>query len=99
MSLKHLLRHVRTCTICESALPLGALPILQSATSAKLLIIGHEADRLVFVVFPIAVLRLHDRKEVHSRISCGRRYAPATLRSRKLLISGKTSSALSSSTK
>jgi uracil-DNA glycosylase len=45
MSLKRLLRHVRVCTTCETALPLGARPILQLASSARLLIIGQAPGR------------------------------------------------------
>jgi uracil-DNA glycosylase len=47
MSLKRLLREVRACTICEAALPLGARPILQLASAARLLIIGQAPGRKV----------------------------------------------------
>jgi uracil-DNA glycosylase len=40
MSLKRLLRDVRACQICSAALPLGPRPVLQVASSARLLIIG-----------------------------------------------------------
>jgi len=40
MSLKRLLREVRACRICEAELPLGARPIVQLASTARLLIIG-----------------------------------------------------------
>ena len=40
MSLKRLLREVRACQICLAALPLGPRPVLQMASSARLLIIG-----------------------------------------------------------
>ncbi|WP_395715151.1 uracil-DNA glycosylase family protein [Reyranella sp.] len=45
MSLKRLLRRVRACAICETALPLGARPILQLAGAARLLIIGQAPGR------------------------------------------------------
>jgi len=45
MSLELLLRHGRVCTTCETALPLGARPILQLASSARLLIIGQAPGR------------------------------------------------------
>jgi uracil-DNA glycosylase len=47
MSLKGLLRDVRACAICETGLPLGARPILQVASSAKLLIISQAPGRKV----------------------------------------------------
>ena len=40
MSLKRLLRDVRACQICLASLPLGPRPVLQAASSARLLIIG-----------------------------------------------------------
>ena len=40
MSLKRLLREVRACRICEAELPLGARPVVQLASTARLLIIG-----------------------------------------------------------
>jgi uracil-DNA glycosylase len=47
MSLKRLLRRVRACTICEAALPLGARPVLQLASSARLLIVSQAPGRKV----------------------------------------------------
>lgn len=47
MSLKGLLRDVRACAICEAELPLGARPVLQLASSAKLLIISQAPGRRV----------------------------------------------------
>ena len=47
MSLKGLLRDVRACAICEAGLPLGARPVLQLASSAKLLIISQAPGRKV----------------------------------------------------
>lgn len=47
MPLKRLLSEVRACTICETALPLGARPILQLARTARLLIIGQAPGRKV----------------------------------------------------
>ncbi len=38
--LAHLLQQVHQCRQCESALPLGANPVLQAGTGARLLIIG-----------------------------------------------------------
>jgi uracil-DNA glycosylase len=40
MSLTRLLREVRACQICSTHLPLGPRPILQLASTARLLIIG-----------------------------------------------------------
>jgi len=40
MSLKRILREVRACRICEAELPLGPRPIVQLASTARLLIIG-----------------------------------------------------------
>ena len=40
MSLKRLLLDVRTCRICEAELPLGARPVVQFASTPRLLIIG-----------------------------------------------------------
>jgi uracil-DNA glycosylase len=40
MSLKRLLRDVRACQVCLADLPLGPRPVLQVASSARLLIIG-----------------------------------------------------------
>ncbi|MEO6947148.1 MAG: uracil-DNA glycosylase family protein [Nitrobacter sp.] len=40
MSLKRLLREVRACRICEADLPSGPRPIVQVASTARLLIIG-----------------------------------------------------------
>ena len=40
MSLTRLLREVRACQICSANLPLGPRPVLQLASSARLLIIG-----------------------------------------------------------
>jgi uracil-DNA glycosylase len=47
MPLKRLLRHVRACTICDAAQPLGARPVLQLAASARLLIVSQAPGRLV----------------------------------------------------
>jgi uracil-DNA glycosylase len=47
MSLKRLLRDVRACAICEGALPFGARPVLQLASSAKLLIISQAPGKKV----------------------------------------------------
>jgi uracil-DNA glycosylase len=47
MTLKGLLRDVRACVLCEAALPLGARPVLQVASSAKLLIISQAPGRKV----------------------------------------------------
>lgn len=47
MSLKSLLRSVRACTACGSALPMGARPVLQMASSARLLIVGQAPGRRV----------------------------------------------------
>ena len=40
MTLTRLLREVRACHICSANLPLGARPVLQLASSARVLIIG-----------------------------------------------------------
>lgn len=40
MSLTKLLREVRACQICSANLPLGPRPVLQMASTARLLIIG-----------------------------------------------------------
>ena len=40
MSLKRLLRDVRACRSCEAELPLGPRPVVQFASTARLLIIG-----------------------------------------------------------
>lgn len=40
MPLKQLLRDVRACQICAATLPLGPRPVLQLASSARLVIIG-----------------------------------------------------------
>lgn len=40
MSLKRLLREVRACRTCEAVLPLGPRPIVQIASTARLMIIG-----------------------------------------------------------
>ena len=40
MSLKRLLREVRACRICEAKLPLGPRPVVQLASTARLLIVG-----------------------------------------------------------
>jgi uracil-DNA glycosylase len=47
MSLKSLLRRVRACVLCEAALPFGARPVLQLASSAKLLIISQAPGKKV----------------------------------------------------
>jgi uracil-DNA glycosylase len=47
MSLKRLLCDVRACAICEGALPFGARPVLQLASSAKLLIISQAPGKKV----------------------------------------------------
>jgi uracil-DNA glycosylase len=47
MSLKGLLHDVRACAICEARLPLGARPVLQLASSARLLIISQAPGRKV----------------------------------------------------
>ena len=39
MSLTRLLREVRACQVCAAHLPLGARPVLQLASSARLLIV------------------------------------------------------------
>ena len=40
MSLKRLLREVRACRICEAELPFGPRPVVQLASTARLLIVG-----------------------------------------------------------
>jgi uracil-DNA glycosylase len=40
MSLKRLLREVRACRICEGELPFGPRPVVQLASTARLLIVG-----------------------------------------------------------
>ena len=40
MSLKRVLRDVRACRICEMELPLGPRPVVQLASTARLLIVG-----------------------------------------------------------
>ena len=40
MSLKRLLHEVRACRICEAKLPLGPRPVVQLASTARLLIVG-----------------------------------------------------------
>jgi uracil-DNA glycosylase len=40
MSLKRILRDVRACRICEAELPLGPRPVVQVASTARLLIVG-----------------------------------------------------------
>ena len=40
MSLKSLLREVRACRTCEAQLPLGPRPVVQLASTARLLIVG-----------------------------------------------------------
>lgn len=40
MALKRILRDVRACRICEARLPLGPRPVVQLASTARLLIIG-----------------------------------------------------------
>jgi uracil-DNA glycosylase len=40
MSLKRILRDVRACRICEAELPLGPRPVVQLASTARLLIVG-----------------------------------------------------------
>jgi uracil-DNA glycosylase len=47
VSLTSLLREVRACTVCQSALPLGARPVVQAAPTAKLLIVGQAPGRKV----------------------------------------------------
>lgn len=47
MSLKRLLGDVRSCKFCEATLPFGARPILQLASSAKVLIISQAPGRKV----------------------------------------------------
>jgi len=40
LRLKHLLKEVRACQVCEQSLPLGPRPILRAKASARLLIVG-----------------------------------------------------------
>ncbi|MBI2738711.1 MAG: uracil-DNA glycosylase family protein [Rhodospirillales bacterium] len=47
MSLKRLLCRVRACTVCADGLPLGPRPVLQIASSARLLIVGQAPGRKV----------------------------------------------------
>ena len=42
-----LLAQVRACRLCEPALPLGARPVVQASTSARLLIVGQAPGRRV----------------------------------------------------
>ena len=46
-SLASLLKEVRACAICESALPLGPRPVLQLHAKAKILIAGQAPGRKV----------------------------------------------------
>jgi hypothetical protein len=45
MSLKRVLRDVRSCRICEAQLPLGPRPVVQLASTARLLIMRAEVAR------------------------------------------------------
>lgn len=47
MSLDRLLRDVRACQLCEASLPSGPRPIVQIASSARLLIVGQAPGRKV----------------------------------------------------
>jgi len=47
MSLNSVLREARACTVCQSALPLGARPVLQAAPGARLLIVGQAPGHKV----------------------------------------------------
>lgn len=47
MLLKSLLHDVRACTICAPVLPFGTRPVLQLASSARLLIIGQAPGKKV----------------------------------------------------
>lgn len=47
MSLDRLLREVRACQLCEAYLPFGPRPIVQMASSARLLIVGQAPGRKV----------------------------------------------------
>ena len=40
LALENLLRDVRTCRLCEEALPLGPRPIVAAGSSAKVLLVG-----------------------------------------------------------
>lgn len=40
MALQELLAEVRACRICEAQLPLGARPVVQADTGARILIVG-----------------------------------------------------------
>lgn len=40
MSLDHLSREIRQCTLCEPHLPLGAKPVFQANDSARILVVG-----------------------------------------------------------
>jgi uracil-DNA glycosylase len=42
-----LLKEIRTCQMCEGALPLGPKPVLRASTTAKLLIVGQAPGRRV----------------------------------------------------
>ncbi len=46
-SLESLLREVRACRLCEPALPLGANPVLQCSSRARILIAGQAPGRKV----------------------------------------------------
>jgi uracil-DNA glycosylase len=47
--LNGLLREVRACTLCASALPLGPRPVLQAHAEARILIVGQAPGRKVHV--------------------------------------------------
>ena len=47
MSLNQLLREVRTCQFCSAHLPLGPRPVVQMASTARLLIVGQAPGRKV----------------------------------------------------
>lgn len=47
MTLKGLLREVRTCAICEAELPFGPRPVVRLASSARLLIISQAPGKKV----------------------------------------------------
>ena len=47
MSLERLLGDVRACKFCEAVLPFGPRPVLQLASSAKVLIISQAPGRKV----------------------------------------------------
>lgn len=46
-TLRQLLADVRRCTLCEPQLPLGARPVLQASTTARILIAGQAPGRKV----------------------------------------------------